>query len=110
LPSALSADAIQEALNGRCDQERLLRGIRDLAEFSDDVVASALTEWRRHHDRRPTIAGLRQLCMVRRYGLLEEAKRRAPALPEPEVRLSDEDRARRRAQVEQIMRETGFGA
>jgi hypothetical protein len=135
LPSALSADAIQEALNGRCDQERLLRGIRDLlgiywqpndppeerarqallfvrdlAEFSDDVVTSALTEWRRHHDRRPTIAGLRQLCMVRRYGLLEEAKRRAPSLPEPEFRLSDEERAKRRAQVEQIMRETGFGA
>jgi hypothetical protein len=134
LPSSLSSSAIQEALNGRCDQERLLRGVRDLlglywqpndtpeerarqallfvrdlAEFSDDVVTSALTDWRRYHDRRPTIAGLRQLCMTRRYVLTEEAKRRSPALPEPEFRLSDEERAKRRAQVERIMRETGFG-
>jgi hypothetical protein len=133
LPSALSIDAIHEALNGRCDQERLLRGVRDLlglywqsndtpeerarqallfvrdlAEFSDDVVASALSEWRRGHDRRPTIAGLRQLCMSRRYGLTEEAKKRSPPEPAPAFRISDEERAKRRAQVEQIMKEVGF--
>jgi hypothetical protein len=133
LPSGLSSPALAEALNGRCNQERLLRGIRDLlglywqpndtpeerarqallfvrdlAEFSDDVVDAALSEWRRQHDRRPTIAGLRQLCMARRYGLTEEAKRRSPPEPEPQFRLSDEERARRREQIAMIMKETGF--
>lgn len=133
MASSLSDGAIQTALNGRCDQERLLRGIRDLlgiywqsndtpeerarqallfvrdmSEFSEDVVTAALSQWRRGNDRRPTIAGLRQLCMKRRYELTVERKRRDQPAPEQPFQLSETERERRRAQLAAIMKEAGF--
>ena len=135
LPSSLSGTEISEALNGRCEQERLLRGIRDLlglywqpgdspeerarqallfvrdlAEFSDDVVTFALREWRRGHDRRPSIASLRQLCMVRRQELTLEAKRRSPAqeAPDPYAILGEDEKLERKAILERVARGAGL--
>lgn len=130
MPSALSTDALSVALNGRVDQGRLKLAVedlvrphfyetpedrirdvavlvRDLAEFSDDVAGWAVREWRLSHDRRPTSAALRQLCMRRRYELTKALKRRETR-PEAEMRLSPEERAERRAQVEQILRDVGL--
>jgi hypothetical protein len=82
--------------------------VKDLADMSDATVHWAVDEWRRTMDRRPTPASLRQLCMVRRAEATNALARRQPPEPAPTFQISDEERAGRRAQVEQIMRETGF--
>jgi hypothetical protein len=137
-PSTLSQAELVQALDGHCDQERLLRGIRDLlgiywqptdapeerarqgllfvrdlAEFSDDVVGWAVSEWRRTMDRRPSIASLRQLAMRRRHGLTIEAKRRnepvASAGPSAVYeQLTDAERDERRAAISGILQQAGY--
>lgn len=135
LPRSLSTEALRAALDGRCDQDRLLRGIRDLlglywqpsdtpeerarqamlfvrdlAEFSDDVVHCALREWRRQHDRRPSIAALRQLCMARRHDLTAEVNARRPPAPAPyqPVEITAEERAHREAVIGKAATDAGF--
>lgn len=90
--SSASNDYLQEVLYGRCDQARLVDDLRDLlglyyqpnetaeqrarhialfvkdlGDMSQDCVDWAISDWRRNHDRRPSPASLRQLCMMRRH-------------------------------------------
>ena len=127
-----------EALNGKCDQSRLVDDLRDLLrlyfvpsetpeaqvrqialfvkdleEFSDDCVWWAIREWRRNETRRPTPASLRQLCMMRRHEALKAAPR-----PEPDrsqtgaepfmAPLSDAEKERRRAVIAKCAKAAGM--
>jgi hypothetical protein len=130
-----SNDQIDAILHGRCNQGRLVDALRDLlglyyqanetaeqrariialfvkdlSDMSDATVHWAVDEWRRTQDRRPSPASLRQLCMVRRAEASNALAKRKPPEPAPTFQLSDEDRARRREQVERIMKEAGFSA
>lgn len=126
MPSNLSDREIGEALDGRCNQARLARSLRDLlkpyfaespeerarevaifvqdlAEFSEDVAFWAVREWRLNEDRRPTSAGLRKFCMARRADLVREQRRRAPLeLAPPVVRPSSESAARIQALIDRF--------
>lgn len=85
--------------------------VRDLAEFSDDVVTFALREWRRSHDRRPSIAALRQICMARRHDLAAENKRRAPHEPAGFYQagpVSEDEKLERKAVVERVAQQAGL--
>jgi hypothetical protein len=134
LPSALSTNAIGEALVGRVDQPTLKRAIedlvqphffdtpeeklravavmvKDLAEFSNDVAGWACREWRlRHNVRKPTSTTLRQLCMVRRHELATEQKRRLPKPVEraPFEPATPEQIAERKGMFARIAKANGF--
>jgi hypothetical protein len=128
-----SNEQLTAILHGQCNQARLVDALRDLlslyyqpnetteirarqialfvkdlADMSDATVGWAIDEWRRTQDRRPSPASLRQLCMVRRAEATTAQAKRRPPEPAPTFQLSDEERAKRRAQVEQIMKEAGF--
>lgn len=133
LPRSLSTEALDLALRGRVDQSRLKLAIedlvrphfyespedrirdvavllRDLSEFSDDVAGWAVREWRLRWDRRPTSAGLRQLCMQRRHELTREVQSRQPAEPAPYQpnEISEDERNRRAEILNRVAAQSGF--
>jgi hypothetical protein len=132
-----SNDYLRDVLNGRCDQARLVDGLRDLislyyqpaetsemrarqialfvkdlSDMSDDCVGWAIDEWRRNNDRRPTPASLRQLCMMRREAATKALKPEATNLhPAPCTSLeplSDEEKAKRQAIIERCAHAAGM--
>lgn len=137
LPSTMRDEEITEALGGRVAAVKLKLALEDLvrphwfensaervrdvavmmgdlAEFSEDVTAYAIREWRHNHDRRPTSAALRQICMVRRYELATELRRRsepqaAPKEPPQAWRpATPEQLAERKAIFDRIATKAGF--
>lgn len=134
MPSSASNDYLADALGTRCDQPRLAGALRtllglyfqpgetpeerarqiatfvaDLSDMSEDNVWWAMREWRRTHDRRPSPASLRQLCMVRRMELTRAMARRSPVEePAPFQVLTDEERAHRKAVVASAAAACGF--
>lgn len=132
------AEYRREALNGKCDAGKLAKALKtllgyyfvatetpeerarqiaqmamDLSEFSEDCVWWAMREWRQKHDRKPTPASLRQLCMMRRHEALKAAPR-----PEPDrsqtgaepfmAPLSDDEKERRRAVIAKCAKAAGM--
>ena len=132
------AEYRREALNGKCDAGKLAKALKtllgyyfvatetpeerarqiaqmamDLSEFSEDCVWWAMREWRQKHDRKPTPASLRQLCMMRRHEALKAAPR-----PEPDrsqtgaepfmAPLSDAEKERRRAVIAKCAKAAGM--
>lgn len=109
LPGTLSDDALDRAIAGRCDTDRAQQQVRDLmrvywqpnepaedrvryetlivkdlAQFSDWAVASALKEWRRTMAKRPTPADLIALCSrYRQNAVVQRNARLGPIQPGP---------------------------
>ena len=136
------AEYRREVLEGKCDAGRLAKALKtllgyyfvasetpeerarqiaqmamDLAEFSEDCVWWAMREWRQKHDRKPTPASLRQLCMMRRQEALKAATRpevKPPATGDGgEVTpfmapLSDAEKERRRAVIAKCAKAAGM--
>lgn len=130
-----SNEYLTDVLTGRCDQERLtdalrqLMGhfyqpnetpqmrmlliadfVRDLADMSDEAVSWAIREWRRTHDRRPSPASLRQLCMMRRHEADAAFKARRPREVGPQMwnPATPEQLAERKGAMDRIARSAGF--
>lgn len=118
-------------MDGRCDQGRLVDGLRDLlslyyqpdesaemrarqialfvkdmADFSDDCALWAIDEWRRNQDRRPSPASLRQIAMTRKQEAFK-AGERFKRLPEPE-RFVEPDPVKRAENLERINASLGM--
>lgn len=130
-----SNEQIAAVLHGQCDQGRLIDALRDLlslyyqpsetteirarqialfvkdlSDMSDATVGWAIDEWRRHQDRRPSPASLRQLCMMRRAEATKAAEMRREPAPAPyqPAEISAEENARRTEVLERVAKSAGF--
>jgi hypothetical protein len=131
--SSASNEYVRAVLETRCDQVKLIEGLRtllglfyqpsetdeerarqiamfvaDLSDMSDDCVWWAMREWRRNNDRRPSPASLRQLAMMRRQEALKQNPypKPVPALPYREAR--PETVEERKAVVQRAAASCGF--
>lgn len=82
--------------------------VKDLSGFPEAVVFFAIHEWRTRQDRKPSIASLHQLCMVRQHGLMKRLKDLTPPPVVYAKPLDADEIARREAIVAGALSNAGF--
>lgn len=86
--------------------------VRDLAQFSDWVVVSAITEWRRTMSKRPTPADLIAMCKrYRQNAVVQKNSRSSRCGPDPESHTGGHSSAtseERKASFRRIADAVGF--